>query len=390
MRIKSLFQKFLESNSTGGILLICCVALSLIIANSPLHEGFEWLLNVELGRNVFGLDLRYSTLVWINDGLMAVFFLLVGLEIKREIVVGELSSFKKATLPIFAALGGVLFPALIFTGFAHGTEYAQGWGIPVATDIAFALAVIMMLGKRIPFGLRIFLAALAIVDDLCAIVIIALFYSSNLQFFYLGLALAVFVVLLILNKRGVHHLAIYLLGGVVMWYLIHHSGIHATIAGVLTAFAVPMGRDDKSSPLVKLEHALVHPVNLLIMPLFALANTNIQVNFKMLEGITSPLGLGICCGLFFGKPIGILLFSWISTRLKISYLPSGVKWLHILGAGILAGIGFTMSIFIANLSFDDAFILGEAKLFILITSVFAGLCGFLFLRVYSKFLKSSY
>lgn len=388
MKIKSLFHKFLESNSTGGIFLLCCVVVSLLIANSSLSDGFQRLLDAQIGGDVLGLHLRYSTLMWINDGLMAVFFLLVGLEIKREIVAGELSSFKKASLPILAAMGGVLFPALIFTAFAYGTEYASGWGIPVATDIAFALAVIMMLGRRVPIGLRVFLAALAIADDLCAILIIAVFYSSELNFVYLGLALLIFVSLLWMNKKGVKHLWVYIVGGLILWYLIHHSGVHATIAGVLTAFAIPLRSGDDHSPLIRLEHALVRPVNLLIMPIFALANTNIVLDVSMLQNLTTPLGLGICCGLFFGKPIGILLFSWLSIRLKISYLPSGVKWAHILGAGMLAGIGFTMSIFIANLSFSDAFILGEAKLFILLTSIFAGICGFLFLRIYSASLRS--
>lgn len=388
MKIKNLFHKFLESNSTGGILLLCCVVISLLIANTSFADVFQQLLDTHVGGNILGLHLRYSVLMWINDGLMAVFFLLVGLEIKREIVDGELSSFKKASLPILAAFGGVMFPALIFTAFAHSTEYASGWGIPVATDIAFALAVIMMLGKRVPVGLRVFLAALAIVDDLCAILIIALFYSSALNFVYLGFALFVFVSLLLMNRKGIKSLSVYIVGGIAMWYLIHHSGVHATIAGVLTAFAVPMRHGDENSPLIKLEHVLVRPVNLLIMPIFALANTNIMLDVRMLENITTPLGLGICCGLFFGKPIGILLFSWLSIRLKISYLPSGVRWRHILGAGVLAGIGFTMSIFIANLSFSDAFILGEAKLFILLTSIFAGICGFLFLKFYSASLRS--
>lgn len=382
---RKLFQKFLNSNLSGGILLILCVICSLIVANSPLSESFINLLDTKIGAKVGAIDLNYSILTWINDGLMAIFFLMVGLEIKREVVEGELSSFKKATLPIFAAMGGVLFPALIYTFFAHNTPYSEGWGIPVATDIAFALAVVMMLGHRVPPGLKIFLAALAIVDDLCAILIIAVFYNSNLDVFYLLVAIAIFIGLLIMNKRGVKNLWFYLIPGIIMWYLIHHSGVHATIAGVLTAFAIPTGAGKNGiSPLEKLEHKLVNPVNFLIMPIFAFANTNIVLEYKMLEGITSPLGLGICFGLFFGKPLGIFIFSWISTQLKLSHLPKGVTWVHIAGAGILAGIGFTMSIFIAILSFSDAFILGEAKFFVLASSVLSGVFGFVFLSLYNK------
>lgn len=321
---------------------------------------------------------------------MAVFFLLVGLEIKRELVHGELSSFQKASLPILAALGGVLAPALLFTLFNKETETASGWGIPMATDIAFALAIITLLGKRVPASLKIFLAALAIVDDLMAILVIAVFYSSDLHYNYLLYASSLFLLQLLFNRLGIKNLAFYLLPGLFIWYFIHHSGVHATIAGVLTAFSLPTqpSKTTTTSPLEKLEHLLVKPVNLLIMPLFALANTNITFKEGMVEGITTPLGLGIILGLLIGKPVGITLFSWISIRMGISKLPNGANWKHISGVGLLGGIGFTMSVFIALLSFPGQhLLLSEAKFSILTGSVLSGIAGYFWLATVSK--KSS-
>ncbi|MCF2489314.1 Na+/H+ antiporter NhaA [Dyadobacter sp. CY347] len=380
------FKKFFQSSSTGGIILIICVIISLIIANSGAGPGYENLLATEIGADLGGVHLRYPVLLWINDGLMAIFFLLVGLEIKRELVEGELSSFKKASLPILAAMGGVLAPATIYYAFNAGTETAAGWGIPMATDIAFAIAIISMLGKRAPSSLKIFLSALAIVDDLIAILVIAIFYSSDIHYTYLLYAFGIFVFLLVLNKLKVKNLAAYLIPGLFIWYFIHHSGVHATIAGVLTAFAIPTTPDATESPLEKLEHFLVNPVNFIIMPVFALANTNIQFEAGMLAGLTTVLGLGIIAGLVIGKPLGITIFSWVAVKLGIAKMPKHASWLHIMGVGMLGGIGFTMSIFIALLSFTGKeLILSEAKFSILTASVISGIIGYIWLsRVEQK------
>ncbi|MGV3587089.1 MAG: Na+/H+ antiporter NhaA [Adhaeribacter sp.] len=378
------FREFLKSGSAGGIILIACLIFSLIIANSPLGPGFEHLLSREIGYQSSNLELRYSVLLWINDGLMAIFFLLVGLEIKRELVEGELSSFKQAALPVFAAVGGMLAPAGIYALLNNGTDTANGWGIPMATDIAFAIAVLSLLGKRVPLSLKVFLTALAIVDDLGAILVIALFYSTEMHLNYLLYAGGVFAMLIAFNLLGFKNLAFYLIPGVFMWYFIHHSGIHATIAGVLTALTLPTTPGAEESPLEKLEHGLTKPVNFFIMPLFALANTNIRFEAGMIDGLTSNLGLGIILGLFIGKPLGITLISWLSVKLRISSLPSGVRWSQILGAGILAGIGFTMSIFIALLSFSDPLYQTEAKFSILVASLLAGLVGFVVLKWLGK------
>lgn len=375
------FKDFLKSNNAGGIILFLCVILSLIIANSPLAPSLQQLLDQQIGYENNAIHLNYSILLWINDGLMAIFFLLVGLEIKREIVEGELSSPKKASLPILCAIGGAVVPAIIYLGLNAGQTTSSGWGIPMATDIAFALAVINLLGDRIPASLKIFLAALAIVDDLIAILVIAFFYSSGIEFTYLAYAACGLLVLVIMNKRNILNPYLYLIPGVFVWYFVHHSGIHATIAGVLVAMTIPTNNTADESPLERLEHALMKPVNFLIIPLFAFANTNITLEKSMIDGLSSNLGLGITLGLLLGKPIGIMITSFICTKLTISSLPNGATWRHILGVGLLAGIGFTMSIFIAILSFTDPQYIAEAKLSILITSFIAGILGYLALRL---------
>ncbi|WP_051663979.1 Na+/H+ antiporter NhaA [Dyadobacter crusticola] len=379
------FKQFLQSSSIGGIILMVCVVISLLLANSPAGPGLEALLGTEVGTQAGGLSLRYPILLWINDGLMAIFFLLVGLEIKREMVAGELSSFKKASLPILAAVGGIIVPAGIYFAFNAGTETAEGWGIAMATDIAFAIAIISMLGKRIPTSLKIFLSAVAIVDDLMAILVIAVFYSADIHYIYLLYAAGIFAFLMLLNKLGVKNLAAYLVPGLVIWYFVHHSGVHATVAGVLTAFAIPASSDPVESPLERLEHALVKPVNFLIMPVFALANTNIRFELGMMQGLTTVLGLGIIAGLVIGKPFGISLFSWIAVKLGIARLPNRANWMHIIGVGMLGGIGFTMSIFIALLSFTGKYqILSEAKFAILIASILSGAMGYFWLSRLKK------
>ena len=364
--------------------MILCVLVSLLIANSSLGVSFQNLLDTQIGTDLFNLN--YPLSIWINDGLMAIFFLLVGLEIKREIVEGELSTFKSASLPIIAAVGGMVVPGLIYYFFNHGTEYGKGWAIPMATDIAFSLAIISMLGKRAPLSLKIFLAALAIVDDLGAIMVIAIFYTDQLHWDYLGLSALMVVILILLNFFKFKKHIFYLIPGLFLWYFMHHSGIHATIAGVLLAFTIPTNTSDTEiSPLEKLEQKLHLPVNFLIMPIFALANTNITFKDGMVDGLFSNFGYGIILGLVLGKIIGINLFSWIFIKLKISSLPDKSSWSQMLGAGLLAGIGFTMSIFIALLSFKGhAEIQDEAKFAILIASIISGIAGYSLLRYIGK------
>jgi len=382
------FREFFQSGQSSSLVLLACVISSLIIANSGLNSYFSDFLTYQWGYQSSSVKLYYSNLKWINDGLMALFFLLVGLEIKRELVEGELSSFKKAAMPVFAALGGMLVPAAIYALLNSGTPTQNGWGIPMATDIAFALAIISLLGKRVPSSLKIFLAALAIVDDLGAIVVIAVFYTSDLHLNYLAYAAGIVVLLGLMNYFGVKNLLGYLIPGIFLWYFVHHSGIHATIAGVLLAFCIPTNPVKETSPLEKLEHLLLKPVNFVIMPLFALANTNIHFENEMLHGITSSLGLGIIVGLVLGKPIGVLLFSWISVQLGFGSLPSKSNWKHILGLGMLAGIGFTMSIFVSILSFEDPGYQTEAKFCILIASITAGFIGYQFLNALGEKAKS--
>ncbi|KFF74925.1 pH-dependent sodium/proton antiporter [Chryseobacterium sp. P1-3] len=384
MNLSLYFKKFFNNSQASGIILIFCVLISLLIANSSLAENFQHFLDQEVGTHLFGLE--YPVSIWINDGLMAVFFLLVGLEIKRELVEGELSSFKNASLPIFAAVGGMLVPAVIFSIFNSGTEYSNGWGIPMATDIAFSLAIISMLGKKIPNSIKIFLAALAIVDDLGAILVIAIFYTEQIHWTYLLLSFGVTALLFILNFLKVTKTIFYIIPGLFLWYFLHHSGIHATIAGVLLAFSIPTNASNvEISPLEKLEHQLHIPVSFMIMPVFALTNTNITFSSDMVSGITSTLGLGIIGGLILGKLIGINIFSLIAIKLKLSSLPQNSNWLQMIGVGLLAGIGFTMSIFIALLSFkDEILIQDEAKFAILIASFIAAILGFIILSISSK------
>ncbi|MDR6465279.1 Na+/H+ antiporter NhaA [Chryseobacterium sediminis] len=384
MNLSLYFKKFFNNSQSSGIILIFCVLVSLLIANSSAAENFQHFLDKEVGTHLFGLE--YPVSIWINDGLMAVFFLLVGLEIKRELVEGELSSFKNASLPIFAAVGGMLVPAVIYSIFNTGTEYSNGWGIPMATDIAFSLAIISMLGKKIPNSIKIFLAALAIVDDLGAILVIAIFYTEQIHWSYLLLSFGVTALLFILNFLKVTKTIFYIIPGLFLWYFLHHSGIHATIAGVLLAFSIPTNASHvEISPLEKLEHQLHIPVSFLIMPIFALTNTNITFSNEMVAGVTSTLGLGIICGLVLGKLIGINLFSLIAIKLKLSSLPQNSNWLQMIGVGLLAGIGFTMSIFIALLSFKGEIpIQDEAKFAILIASFIAAIAGFTILSISSK------
>lgn len=378
------FKNFLRSQQVGGVILILCVIISLIIANSGLGQDFDNLLNSKIGFTNPTFSLEYSISLWINDGLMAIFFLLVGLEIKREVIEGELSSPKRAAMPIFAAIGGMTIPALIYTFFNFNTSTSSGWGIPMATDIAFALGILSLLGNRVPTSLKIFLAALAIADDLGAILVIAIFYTNELHWMELFYSAGILMLLILMNRFGVKKLIFYIIPGIFLWHFVHHSGIHATIAGVILALTIPTNPVKEASPLEKLEHIIVKPVNFIIMPIFALANTNIKFESSMIDGLASPLGFGIIFGLALGKPIGVMLFSWLSVKTGIAKLPQQANWSHILGLGLLAGIGFTMSIFIALLSFKSPEYQAEAKFAILIASLLSGLSGFLFLSALSK------
>ena len=384
MELSKYFQKFFHSSKTSGILLILCVFLSLIIANTSSAEDFQNFLDTKIGTEIFHLN--YSLSVWINDGLMAIFFLLVGLEIKRELVEGELSDIKKASLPIFAAIGGMLIPALIFIAFNHSTDYKNGWAIPMATDIAFSLAIISLLGKSVPNSLKIFLSALAIVDDLGAIIVIALFYTDSIDWLSLGVCGGITLLLIILNKLKVTKIIFYLVPGLFLWYFMHHSGIHATIAGVILAFTIPTNvSDTEISPLEKLEEQLHIPVSFFIMPIFALANTNITFQAEVLDHFVGPLSLGIIFGLFAGKVLGINLFSFLAIRFKLGELPAFSAWKEMIGVGFLAGIGFTMSIFVSLLAFPGNIENQDiSKISILFASVLSGIVGFIILKTKKK------
>lgn len=382
--MKRAYQRFFASESSSGWLLLVCIIVSLGIANSPLSGWFVHVLSIEVGGTIGHVELDYSIQSWINDGLMVLFFLLVGLEVKRSFLIGELSSFKKASLPVFAAIGGCIVPAVLFALINANTHTANGWAIPMATDIAFALAMLkVVIGKK-GGAAKNFLSTLAIADDICAIIVIALFYSSGIDSIYLLAAAGVFAIQIILNKAGVSSLWVYLVSGLVLWYFIHHSGIHATIAGVLTAFTIPLSGKNKSAPLEKLEHLLLQPVNFVIVPLFVLANTNITFRSGMTSGLFSPLSLGIFAGLVLGKPMGVMLFSYLTVRFRISSLPMGMKGKHLLGLGILAGIGFTMSIFVAILSYEQEQLLAQAKFTILLSSVVAGGLGYIYFKQLDK------
>jgi NhaA family Na+:H+ antiporter len=384
MILSKYFQQFFHNSKSSGIVLIVCVLISLLLANSSISESFQNLLDAKIGTEIFHLD--YSVSIWINDGLMAVFFLLVGLEIKRELLEGELSDIKKASLPIFAALGGMLIPAIIYFGFNHNSDYKNGWAIPMATDIAFSLAIISLLGKSVPNSLKIFLSALAIVDDLGAIIVIALFYTDSIDWISLGICGGITALLIILNKIGVTRILFYIIPGLFLWYFMHHSGIHATIAGVILAFTIPTNiSETEISPLEKLEQKLHIPVSFVIMPLFALANTNITFQKEIFEGFINPLSLGIISGLFIGKVLGINLFSFLAIKLKWAELPAFSDWKEMIGVGFLAGIGFTMSIFVSLLAFPNEIEIQDiSKISILIASVLSGLVGYFVLKIKKK------
>lgn len=376
-RLSATFKEFAASGKAGGVLLILCTVLSLSIANS--RWGAPYLDFWHLGFAGLSIEL------WVNDALMAIFFLLIGLELQRELQNGELSDLRNAMLPIVAAAGGVALPALIHFGFNHGTATQPGMGIPMATDIAFALGALALLGSKVPASLKVFLTALAVIDDLVAIIVIAVFYTADLAAAYLAAAFAVFALLLLLNRRlRVLALWPYLLGGALMWFLMLKSGVHATIAGVLLAFAIPYSdrEDDGASAAHRLEHVLHKPVAFLILPIFALANTGIVIGAGWAEEFMSANSLGIMLGLVAGKPVGIFLFTFAAVTLGLCRLPLDLAWRHVLGAGMLGGIGFTMSIFITNLAFTgEASVINASKMAILTASLVSGIVGFVWLKL---------
>jgi NhaA family Na+:H+ antiporter len=372
MKKTKLFHDFFESEKAGGFILIICTIVSLLVANSVWSESYMHLWHSQIGNQ----SIEY----WINDGLMTIFFLLIGLELEREVYIGELSNFKNALLPISAALGGMIVPAGLYLILNYGTVTQSGAGIPMATDIAFALGILSLLGNRVPVSLKVFLTALAVIDDLGAILIIAIFYTKDLIWSNLAIALGIFAFLLVLNRLKIRNLIPYLIGGIVMWYFMLNSGVHATITGVLLAFAIPFGNGDEKSSSFILQHFLHIPVAFIILPLFALANTAIILKSDWQFMLSHHYTIGIALGLLVGKPIGIWLFSYLSVKFKISELPTDLNWKSILGVSFLGGIGFTMSIFITLLAFSDGEHIDNSKIMILISSLIAGIIGLIFLK----------
>lgn len=384
MKFSNLFKEFLASEKASGFVLIGCTVLSLIIANSGWGESYTHFFHSKLNLSFAGLDLNYSAEHWINDGLMAIFFLLVGLEIERELYIGELSSFKNALLPVLAAAGGMLFPALIHFVLNAGTDTQAGFGIPMATDIAFALGILSLAGKRIPLSLKIFLTALAIIDDLGAIAVIAVFYTKYFSLYYFAAALLLFAALFTAGRKKMYSMPVYLLGGIIMWYCMLKSGVHATIAGVLLAFAIPFQKEKAQGLSYKLQHFLHKPVAFIILPIFALANTAIIFPEDLRSSFSSNNAIGIMAGLVLGKFAGIFIVSWLAVKMKIAQLSADVNWGHLAGVSLLGGIGFTMSIFITNLAFTDTAVVTASKMSILLASVNAAVLGLLILKAVGK------
>jgi NhaA family Na+:H+ antiporter len=423
-RVLRPIQEFTERSASGGVVLMAAAVVALILANSPLAGPYERLLHVPLGISAGPLRLELSLAHWISDALMVVFFFVVGLEIKRELLVGELANLRAALLPIIGAVGGAAVPALIYVAFNAGTPGVAGWGIPMATDIAFAIGVLALLGSRVPFPLVVFVTAVAIIDDLIAVLVIAFFYSGGLDFTALGLGFAGLAVLVLGNALGIRTILFYLAIGILVWLAFLQSGVHATIAGVLVAWTVPArnridpdaflaragealarfraGRSEPTlmltdeaqqaavleletvcenvqAPLQKLEHRLHGWVAFFVMPVFALANAGVALSLGALAGETSGVVLGIVLGLVVGKPIGLVGATWLAVRSGITQLPAGVRWAHMVGAGAVAGIGFTMSLFVGTLAFGEGELLEAAKVGIITASVIAGVLGYVLL-----------
>lgn len=383
--VSKYFLEFIQTQQFGGILLLACTCFSIAMSNSSLSSYYLHFWHTPFQLTIADTTFLPSMESLINDGLMSVFFLLVGIEIKREILHGELSTGKKAALPLAAAFGGMIVPAGIFYILNKGTMAAQGWGIPMATDIAFALAVLGLVGKKVPVALKVFLTALAVVDDLGAIVVIGIFYSSGIHPGYALMSLGIVLFLLLLNKLKVNYSSIYICLGLLLWLTIYRTGIHSTLSGVVLAFTLPAFQNNsRTSVLSHIEQFLHAPVNFIIMPLFALANTCIVFGNDLFVGVPNTLPLGILFGLFIGKPFGIALFSYLTVRLKWGEMPRSVNWNQLIGVGFLGGIGFTMSVFITLLAFTVPEMVNAAKVTIVVTSVLAGVTGYIWLKIALK------
>jgi Na+:H+ antiporter, NhaA family len=373
VKLSNLFKSFFESEKASGIVLIACTLISITLANSYLKYYYIGFINEPIGSHTLSH--------WINEGLMAFFFLLIGLELEREIYKGELSNLKNALLPFAGAIGGMLVPAGIFLFFTYGTEFTKGAGIPMATDIAFAIGALALLGNKVPPALKIFIAALAVIDDLGAVLIISFFYSSNISWMYLGFVALIWVLLFILNRFKINTAIFYVVGGIAMWYCMLHSGIHASITGIIMAFVIPFGDGNENSISYKLESLLQKPVAFFIVPLFVLVNTAIPIEASSFKSLSSPYGLGVIAGLFIGKPLGILSFCYVAVKLRICRLPAKLNFKHILSVACLGGIGFTMSIFITLLAYSNETVINNSKLAIIIGSLCAVIVGLLLLNI---------
>lgn len=377
LKITAAFRDFFNFQQASGIILVIVTAASLFISNSIWGNEYRAFWDIHFGTEAYHLHLNHSITDWINDALMSVFFLLVGIEIKRELLDGELSDRKRAMLPMFGALGGMVVPALLYFLFnVSSPETLSGVGIPTATDIAFAIAILGLLGDRVPASLKVFLTALAIIDDLGAILIIAIFYGQGIHWAWLGASALIVVVMYIVDKLDWDYSWLYITLGFALWFTMMHSGIHATLSGVILALMLPRQSNKEKKMSNQLEHALSGYVSFLILPLFAAANTAIKIDINMMNHIVNPLSMGIFFGLFFGKPIGIVSFSWLADKLGIAQISRNISFTKLLGAGLLGGIGFTMSIFVANLAFIDRELIDMAKLSIIIASVLAALVGY--------------
>ena len=378
----SRIQEFIRLETSGGVVLMIAAIFAMIIANTPLSATYDLILGTYIKVGIGNFEIAKPAILWINDGLMAIFFFLVGLEIKREVLAGELSSFDKAILPIMAAIGGMAVPGIIFAIVNWGTpENLNGWAIPTATDIAFALGILALIGSRAPIALKIFLLAIAIIDDLGAIVIIAIFYTSELSINALSISMIGFAAAVALNRLGIQRTAPYFLVGIIVWVFVLKSGVHATLAGVLIAFTIPLkAKNEDEALLYKMEHGL-HPwVAFLILPVFAFANAGVNFTGIGIDDLLQPLTLGIAVGLFLGKQIGVFLATWIGVKSGIARLPENVSWKHVYGVACLTGVGFTMSLFIGSLAFKTADVMNAVRLGVVLGSVLSGIIGYLLLK----------
>ena len=371
----NLFNGFFESEKVAGLLLVICTIISLVVANSSFGEGYINFMHQKVDLSFATVSLSYSVEHWVNDGLMAIFFLMVGLEVERELYVGELADFKKAILPLGAALGGICVPALIHFTLNSGTPTQSGFAIPMATDIAFALGILALAGNKVPTAVKVFLTALAIIDDIGAILVIAFFYTQTVLFTYLLVAAGILLALFVLNRLRIRNLFFYIIPGIIMWYCFLKSGVHATIAGVLLAFVIPFHNDDDENVSYKLQHFLHKPVAFIILPIFAIVNTAILIPANIIGSLSTSNSLGIVLGLVVGKVLGIFTIPFLLVKSGVAHLQEGITWKNLVGIGLLGGIGFTMSMFISNLAFTDAELISNSKLSILIASTVAAILG---------------